>query len=263
VDIEDLGLCSIRKQQLGPLTSTEQLLPAVLRQPLPPLDQAARQQQQFEAGLKGIRPGCVLLPTSLQQLLAGIAAAKAAGVPAHLMAGNTGAGIYKQQWQAAASSACIVVRHVPELQQLTVEQLGTAAAGSSGSRLLAGAAVTISQLLRCLKELAAAEEAAGRQLGARNLQFLVCHISRIAGTLVRNAATLGGHLALVQCQQLESDLVPILVAAGEAGGGAAGYKHILMPPRAGCTYLAQLRSRLVYMYAAVSFLSMHFLWLHV
>ncbi|WIA12062.1 hypothetical protein OEZ85_012139 [Tetradesmus obliquus] len=70
------------------------------------------------------------------------------------------------------------------------------------------------ELLRCLQDLAAAEEAAGRQLGARNVQFLAGHISRIAGTLVRNAATLGGHLALARCQQLESDLLPMLIAAG-------------------------------------------------
>jgi xanthine dehydrogenase iron-sulfur cluster and FAD-binding subunit A len=234
VDIEDLGLCSISKQQLGPLTSPQQLLPAALQGPLPRLDAAVQQlqqgsqqqQAQFEAALTCTRPGCVLLPTSLQQLLAAVAAAAAAGVPVHLMGGNTGAGIYKQQWQAAASSACIVVRHVPEMQQLTVQQDGSAAvavaAGSSGSCLLAGAGVTISQLLSCLKGLAAAEQAAGRQLGARNLQFLCSHISRIAGTLVRNAATLGGHLALVRSQQLESDLLPMLIAAGEACWVQAG-----------------------------------------
>jgi xanthine dehydrogenase iron-sulfur cluster and FAD-binding subunit A len=232
VDIEDLGLCSISKQQLGPLASAQQLLPAALQGPLPPLQLAAQQLQpglqqqvQFDAALKCIWPGCVLLPTSLQQLLAAVAAAGAAGVPVHLMGGNTGAGIYKQQWQTAATSVCILVRHVPEMQQLTVQQHGSEAgastAGSTGSSLLAGAGVTISQLLSCLKGLAAAEQAAGRQLGARNLQFLCGHISRIAGTLVRNAATLGGHLALVVTQQLESDLLPMLVAAGEAGWPAS------------------------------------------
>jgi xanthine dehydrogenase iron-sulfur cluster and FAD-binding subunit A len=227
VDIEDLGLCSISKQQLGPLTSPQQLLPAALQGPLPPLDAAAQQlqpgsqqqQMQFEAALTRIRPGCVLMPTSLQQLLAAVAAAAVAGVPVHLMGGNTGAGIYKQQWQAAAKSVCTLVQHVPEMQQLTVQQGGSAAvagiAGSSGSMLLAGAGVTISQLLSCLKGLEAAEQAAGRQLGARNVQFLCSHISRIAGTLVRNAATLGGHLALARSQQLESDLLPVLIAAGE------------------------------------------------
>jgi xanthine dehydrogenase iron-sulfur cluster and FAD-binding subunit A len=234
VDIEDLGLCSISKQQLGPLTSPQQLLPAALQGPLPCLDIAAHQLQpgsqqqrvQFEAALTCIRPGCVLLPTSLQQLLAAVAAAAAAGVPVHFMAGNTGAGIYKQQWQEAANSACIVVRHVPEMQQLAVQQDASAAvagaAGSSGSCLHAGAGVTISQLLSFLKGLAAAEQAAGRQLGARNLQFLCSHISRIAGTLVRNAATLGGHLALVRSRQLESDLLPMLIAAGEACWVQAG-----------------------------------------
>jgi xanthine dehydrogenase iron-sulfur cluster and FAD-binding subunit A len=215
VDIEDLGLCSINKEQLGPLTSPQQLQPAVLQQPLPVVAQLQpneQQQQQFEAALKGIRPGCVLLPVTLQQLLAAVAAAGTSGVPVHLIAGNTGAGIYKQQWRAAAGAACIVVRHVPELQQLTVQQASEA--GSRASRLLAGAGVTISQMLRCLQDLAAAEEAAGRQLGARNLRFLCSHLARIAGRLVRNAATLGGHLALVRQQQLESDLMPMMLAAG-------------------------------------------------
>jgi hypothetical protein len=49
-----------------------------------------------------------------------------------------------------------------------------------------------------------------------NLQYMVCHMRRIAGTLVRNAATLGGHLALARTSHLESDLVTLMTAAGKS-----------------------------------------------
>lgn len=176
------------------------------------------------------------------------------GVPVHLVAGNTGAGIYKQQWQQLTRSVNLVIRHVPELQQLSVIrhtngsthssskggtsaessgialqankqghhslQHGTAAATAAGGvpppHILAGAGVTITQLITLLKNLAAAESAAGQQQNAQNLSFLVQHLSRAAGTLVRNAATLGGHLMLIKTQHLESDLLPYMLAAGKA-----------------------------------------------
>lgn len=216
-----------------------------MQQPLPQMPQLClspteQQQQQCLAALQQVAPGSVFAPTSLQQLLAAAAAADAAGVAVHLLAGNTGAGIYPQQWQTAAAAACLLLRHVPELHTLTVKQPAKAVAGPfsarsnvgdchsscedpvpsggawSGPSLLAGAGVTISRLLHALEEVAAAEAHAGRQQGAQNLGFLCAHISRIAGTLVRNAATLGGHLALARSQQLESDLLPMMIAAGGA-----------------------------------------------
>jgi len=65
-----------------------------------------------------------------------------------------------------------------------------------------------------LESNAAAAAAGVVQQDVQNLQYMVTHMRRIAGTLVRNAATLGGHLALVRGSHLESDLVTLMMAAG-------------------------------------------------
>jgi hypothetical protein len=139
-------------------------------------------------------------------------------------------------------------------QKAAAVQAGKLASSSSSSTVpvvLAAAGVTISRLLEVLEDTAdalqaqhnssntgtaasselnatapssssapAAAAAAPREGGqnqdVRNLQYMVCHMRRIAGTLVRNAATLGGHLALVRTSHLESDLVTLMTAAGES-----------------------------------------------
>jgi hypothetical protein len=151
------------------------------------------------------------MPANLPQLLTATAAARAAGLPVHFLAGNTGAGIYKDQWQTLAASACIVVTRVPELQCIQVQQpaagqtlvdqqskdataqsnwvkQGSSSSSSSDNGLqdrsvllTAGAGITISRLLQVLKDTSAKKAAAGDQQGCHNLQYWVCHISRIAG----------------------------------------------------------------------------------
>lgn len=240
IDIEDLGLSSRAACQLGPITA-QQLEPAALLQQPPPLP--ARKQQPFGQQLQQLQRGSVLAPGSVQQVLEALAAAQAAGVPAHLLAGNTGAGVYHEQWQAARVAAAIMLQGVPELQQLELQQgaqlkPANNSAGLNGlsngsmqqhssssdpaagvAMLVAGAAVTLSQLQRALQGVAAQHRRA--QTAASNLQQMVAHIGRIAGALVRNAATLGGHLALVRSRALESDLLPIFIAAGEWGCAVA------------------------------------------
>lgn len=110
------------------------------------------------------------------------------------------AGIYHDLW---GTSGCvrITLTKVKELQTVT-EHNGT---------LLCGAGVTLSALIQWLKHKA--EHSSNCSI-KHSLQQMVNHMSRIAGTLVRNAATLGGNLVLARNRCLESDLVPILMAAG-------------------------------------------------
>lgn len=302
VDIEDLGLNSLSPDRLAPI-SLHDLTPAALQN----TQQQQHQQQSasFARALQQLHPGSILAPSSMQQLLAALSAAAEAQLPVHLVGGNTGAGLYKEQWGRLSSSVCVLVRGVSELQQITITEGATgallavyqnepataapagaaaeaadgfegiesyigvaevngssehnkaggvknASGGSSstsiGAAVIAGAGVTISRLLESLQDTADAlqsqQQAAGannnssssntapshsalsassaqdnpeqqQQQGVSNLQYMICHMRRIAGTLVRNAATLGGHLALARNQQLESDLVTLMVAAGE------------------------------------------------
>lgn len=167
----------------------------------------------------------------MPQLVAALVAAHAAAVPVHLLAGNTGAGLYPAQWQRLASHACVLLQGVAELQQVSVQQQQ---AGGGQRVVVAGAGATITALIDVLADTAAAASPAPngskglqaaaaaaapvkqqQEQDAANLQAAISHLRRVAGTLVRNAATLGGHLVLARQQGLESDLAPILVAAGE------------------------------------------------
>jgi hypothetical protein len=317
VDIEDLGLNSLTPSQLTPLSLTD-LTPAVL-QHTPHHQQHPHQQQQqegsFSRSLQQLQLGSILAPSSMEQLLQALAAAEAAGLPALLLGGNTGAGLYKEQWGRLSGSVTLLIRGVRELQQLVVLQEGGILSGGSGAvggagdcgvkgddgidcfigpgkigsngsslkskaalhllgngisssttssssrssrsggspLLIAGAGVTITQLIDTLQDTAEALEqrnseaaappaavtatpvssdttnsnntaAAAAAAGSEqqhqdvcNLQYMVCHLKRIAGTLVRNAATLGGHLALARRSHLESDLVTLMTAAGASG----------------------------------------------
>ena len=243
----------------------------------------------------------------MEQLLQALAAAEAAGLPALLLGGNTGAGLYKEQWGRLSSSVTVLIRGVQELQQLVVLQEGEMLSGGSGEVvggagdcgvkgdagigcfigagkidsngsslntkaalhqwgvgissssnggspvLVAGAGVTTTQLIETLQDMAdaleqrnsnstippaaasatsvsssssrsgkinqtaAAADSEQQHQDVCNLQYMLCHLKRIAGTLVRNAATLGGHLALARRSHLESDLVTLMTAAGVFG----------------------------------------------
>ena len=322
VDIEDLGLNSLTPSQLTPLSLTD-LTPTVLQHtPNQHPYQHPQQQQQQEAHFSrslqllqhgSIQHGSILAPSSMEQLLQALAAAEAACLPALLLGGNTGAGLYKEQWGRLSSSVTVLIRGVQELQQLVVLQegemlsrgsggivggagdcgvkgddgvgcfigagkidsngsslntkaalhqwgVGISSSSSSSSSsnggspvLVAGAGVTITQLIETLQDMAdaleqrnsnstipaaaasatsvsssssrsgkinqtaAAADSEQQHQDVCNLQYMLCHLKRIAGTLVRNAATLGGHLALARRSHLESDLVTLMTAAGVFG----------------------------------------------
>jgi hypothetical protein len=150
----------------------------------------------------------------------------------------------------------------PALHQLGIGISSSSSSSSNSSNggspvLVAGAGVTITQLMQTLQDTAEALEqrnsnstippaaatatpvssssrsgknnqtAAAAAAAAAdseqqhqdvcNLQYMLCHWKRIAGTLVRNAATLGGHLTLARRSHLESDLVTLMTAAGVFG----------------------------------------------
>jgi xanthine dehydrogenase iron-sulfur cluster and FAD-binding subunit A len=225
-----------------------------------PQQQQQQQQQQqvaaFAKSLQHLQPGSILAPSSTAELLQAMAVAAAAGLPVHILGGNTGAGLFKKQWGALSSSVCVLVKGVQELQQVSVQPASSSSSSTGGGStgLLAGSGVTITQLLGVLQEMvdvlqgshvqagqhappapsavsaagakllgaqstttaagAAAAAAAAVQQDVTNLQYMVTHMRRIAGTLVRNAATLGGHLALARRSHFESDLVTLMVATG-------------------------------------------------
>lgn len=262
VDIEDLGVATLPASRLGPVSAAD-ITPAVLKQEQQQCTSktaataaaagvqdaiAARQEEQeraFAASLQDVHAGSVLRPGSIPQLVAAMAAARDAHVPVHLLAGNTGAGLYTDQWQRLASHACVLLQGVSELEQVSVQP------GWGQQRVVvAGAGATITALIDVLLEAAAAAAACSagsaplangskglqapaaaaaatangeqqQQHDAANLQAAISHLRRVAGTLVRNAATLGGHMVLARQQHLESDLAPIFLAAGAAASSPA------------------------------------------
>lgn len=216
VDIEDLGLCSLQPKELGP-ASPRALVPATLSAALPHLAASdstscdERTRARYDAALLCLEPGVVLAPSSLEQLLSGMSAAARAGLRPRVLGGNTGAGVYHDQWAEGRRCVTLLTAGVPELQQL---QELPPSDEDGAPELLMGAGVTLSVLLRTLLERADVVQGSGDACGARSLGSLAAHLSRVAGTLVRNAATLGGHLALARQAALESDLAPILLASG-------------------------------------------------
>ena len=261
MDIEDLGLNTLPEgRTLGPI-SPQQLQPAALHK----IQQTLQQQQQRQqnkpkpittttasssssssTAVPAVHAGGVIAPTNLPDLLAAMRGAAASGVPFHIIAGNTGAGIYPSQWQSAAAAACALVKHVQELQRMTLTgqadllpphsltksmtNLGLTVVSDhskQGLTLEVGAAVTLTKLQRVLEDVAAAVAAGGVVSGvqaAENVGYMVRHLGRVAGTLVRNAATLGGHLALVRSRGLESDVMPMMMATGGGGGRGRQYR---------------------------------------
>ncbi|EIE21740.1 molybdenum cofactor-binding domain-containing protein [Coccomyxa subellipsoidea C-169] len=128
-------------------------------------------------------------PATLDDLLKDMAAHQDGSI--RLVAGNTGPGIYKD-WPS--EDALLDVRHVKELITITQDKEG----------LKLGASTSIEQLIWAL------QGSHGRFHDA--WRAAADHLLRIAGSHVRAAATLGGHLALMKERALQSNLVPALVA---------------------------------------------------
>ncbi|BDA47143.1 Xanthine dehydrogenase/oxidase [Coccomyxa sp. Obi] len=128
-------------------------------------------------------------PSTLNELLEDMAAHQDGSI--RLVAGNTGPGIYKD-WPA--QDALFDVRHVAELLTIKQDEEGLELGGST----------TIEQLIWAL------QGSHGRSHEAWH--SAADHLLRIAGSHVRAAATLGGHMALMKERALQSNLVPVLVA---------------------------------------------------
>eukprot|EP00884_Botryococcus_braunii_P010388 jgi/Botrbrau1/19350/Bobra.0073s0075.1 len=132
-----------------------------------------------------------LTPRSLPQLWTVLEEVRASGSPFRVVAGNTAAGVYKNWPQ---EDTIISLLHVSELRAVSSDQSGVTVGGG----------VVLGELIEVLK----AAESNSRW------KPKIAHLERIAGTLVRSAATVGGNLAAARLLGLESDPVLLLMAAG-------------------------------------------------
>lgn len=136
--------------------------------------------------------------------------ASSAGGVQTIVAGNTGSGIYKELWPSASAVVC--VQRVREMRGIERKQ----------DALVVGAAVTIAELADFLSSdpSAAAGSTAGGANGKTTGQAqppfaaMAATLRRVAGTHVRNAATIGGNLVLARSQGLESDVATLLAGWG-------------------------------------------------
>lgn len=118
-----------------------------------------------------------------------------------LVHGNTSYGIYPDEFRAA--TLLIDIRGIPELARIDVGR----------ERLVLGAGVSYGRLIEILEELAGS----GKRAETTRLGALELMARRTAGTLVRNAATIGGNSALVlehihRGEPFPSDLFTALAA---------------------------------------------------
>ncbi|PNW76553.1 hypothetical protein CHLRE_11g467688v5 [Chlamydomonas reinhardtii] len=200
-DIEDLA---------GPPAAGAALL-------LPPRAAAAAAATADDVEEVALGAGQVLkVPRSLAALVAesGRLAAAAASAAAtgsfsswRLVAGHTGPGVYKD-WPLA-ESVLLSVNEVPELRRLQQTDDG----------LVVGGAVTLEALAAHLDGKLAAGGGGGGvgSVGGGVKEWAAetaAHLRRIAGTHVRNAATVGGNLVLTAEAALPSDVATLLAAAG-------------------------------------------------
>ncbi|KAK9866574.1 hypothetical protein WJX84_009736, partial [Apatococcus fuscideae] len=129
-------------------------------------------------------------PTSLRELFGILEATPTQDI--RIVAGNTGAGVYKN-WPV--QPILIELKHLPQLRQLSATK----------ESIRMGAAVTLEETIHLLRSLTPQQPAYGA---------MVNHMERIAGHLVRAAATVGGNVVLARQRALQSDYCTIMIAAG-------------------------------------------------
>jgi len=131
---------------------------------------------------------------------------------ATLIAGNTGrSGVYKQDKamdDAAAAAAAVRVPVVLVSLQDVSELHGHTWEATTGW-LEVGAGLTLSGLVGILETL---PETAFSSSALRDA--LLAHLRRVAGTLVRNAGTLGGNLHMAKNKKFDSDMSTLLGGLG-------------------------------------------------
>jgi len=131
---------------------------------------------------------------------------------ATLIAGNTGrSGVYKQDKamdDAAAAAAAVRVPVVLVSLQDVSELHGHTWEATTGW-LEVGAGLTLSGLVGILEILPETAFSSSAQRDA-----LLAHLRRVAGTLVRNAGTLGGNLHMAKNKKFDSDMSTLLGGLG-------------------------------------------------
>ncbi|KAK9795562.1 hypothetical protein WJX73_009750 [Symbiochloris irregularis] len=139
-------------------------------------------------------------PATVDELLEDLAACQNAKVSVALVAGNTGAGVY-HQWPE--QQVLLDVQCIPAFHSIKV---------SKGS-LVCGAAVTLTEVIDALRS-PDCDLASVLKKNSKGWDAFATHMERIAGTHVRNAASLGGHFALCRSHKLESDVATLLMGMG-------------------------------------------------
>lgn len=142
-----------------------------------------------------------LMPSRLDDVWPMLDCLNAAGGGFRVVAGGTGAGVFKN-WIDERDSTVVDVSRVQEMRCITDTQDG----------IVIGGSVTISEAIQKFSSAAAAAGAGDCQSAYWNA--IAVHLRRIAGHHVRNLATLGGHLALYTQWTLESDVITVMLAAG-------------------------------------------------
>ncbi|KAK9835884.1 hypothetical protein WJX74_010187 [Apatococcus lobatus] len=130
-------------------------------------------------------------PTTFQELFAILHAVDLS--KARFVAGNTGSGVYKD-WPTQPT--LVELKHIPQLRQQLVTK----------ESITVGAAVTLEEVIHLLASIKGPAQA--------GYAAMVEHMERIAGHLVRAAATVGGNVVLARQRALQSDYCTIMIAAG-------------------------------------------------
>eukprot|EP00200_Dunaliella_tertiolecta_P008210 CAMPEP_0202368174 /NCGR_PEP_ID=MMETSP1127-20130417/342_1 /ASSEMBLY_ACC=CAM_ASM_000462 /TAXON_ID=3047 /ORGANISM="Dunaliella tertiolecta, Strain CCMP1320" /LENGTH=1499 /DNA_ID=CAMNT_0048963543 /DNA_START=12 /DNA_END=4511 /DNA_ORIENTATION=+ len=154
----------------------------------------------------------LFVPHSLEQLSQAIQEQASSGNGVRMVAGNTGPGVYKDWPRHHPVLVCTT--KVPELLRISHSSLNSAPA------LRVGSAVTLSNLLGKLTDTAGGTDSiegmdAETQSRMREVWLgLAAHLKRVAGTHVRNSATVVGNLVLARLRGLPSDVATLMLAAG-------------------------------------------------
>lgn len=131
---------------------------------------------------------------------------------ATLIAGNTGrSGVYKQdkEMDDAAAAAAAVRAPVVLVSLQDVGELHGHTWEETTGWMEVGAGLTLSDLVGILESL---PETAFSSPALQDA--LLAHLRRVAGTLVRNAGSLGGNLHMAKSQKFDSDLSTLLGGLG-------------------------------------------------
>ncbi|KAG9445197.1 hypothetical protein H6P81_016537 [Aristolochia fimbriata] len=131
-------------------------------------------------------------PTSIDKLYTLLETENGNGHKVKLVVGNTGSGVYKER---DSYDTYIDLRQIPELLMIRRD----------GSGVEFGAGITISKMIRVLKE---DQDPIFTKLAE--------HMSKVASEFVRNTASLGGNLVLAQRNEFPSDIATILLAPGSS-----------------------------------------------